>query len=276
MPERCRVVAYQNQLDRTALARGVKKDDLYLSGSKVTIPNRAGVKGTSGNEFVFDSAFGPDTLPKSVARTAVPAAVDSVLGGLNHVLLVLGASGSGKAEMLEGTSAAGSEDGRWEGLVEHLIKALYVGVREVLERSPTGSVFRLQLQFLHIVEERVQDLLEPDCHTHDLELMDDEETGTLVRDAEPEELKGEAHAIGLYRGGIQSLRSLARYHEVDIDAACSVLTLTLTQRVPINARDDPSGAAFLSKRASVSVVNLPGTEWLREPSDAYELQVRIR
>jgi hypothetical protein len=200
VPEPCRVLAYQNQLDR-AQPHGATRDDIYVAGSKVHLPNASG-KG-SGGEWSFDSVFGPDTLPISVARAAVPAAVDAVLSGLNYLLLVIGASGSGKAELLEGISPAsggGGDEARWEGLAENLIKALYAGVRDSLDRGPVGASCRLQLQFLHIVEERVQDLLEPDCHSHDLVIIEDEEAGTVVRGSDPEELKGEAHAVGAPSG----------------------------------------------------------------------------
>jgi hypothetical protein len=198
VPEPCRVLAYQNQLDR-AQAQGANRDDILIVGSKVFLPN-ASTKG-AGGEWSFDRVFGKDTLPITVARAAVPAAVDAVLTGLNYLLLVLGASSSGKAELLEGTSpSGGGDESRWEGLAENLIKALYAGVRDTLDRGASGTFCRLQLQFLHIAEERVQDLLEPDCHSHDLELVEDEEAGTRVRDAEPEELKGEAHAVGAPRG----------------------------------------------------------------------------
>lgn len=57
--------------------------------------------------------------------------------------------------------------------------------------------------------------------------------------------------------------------QVDIDAACSILTLTLTQLHPLYtaaASANPSGIsspAFASRRASVSIVSLPGTERLQ-------------
>eukprot|EP00967_Tisochrysis_lutea_P132405 scaffold231077_cov30-Tisochrysis_lutea.AAC.6 len=194
LPERCHVIAYQNQLDRMPLPPGASRNDLFIVGAKVSLPGKEGR--ASADDYVFDSAFGPDTPPSSIGSFAVSAAVDSVLSGLNHILLVLGSSNSGKTELLEGTGGAGGEASRWEGLVEQLIKSLYVGVRDTVQHGPAGTRCRLQFQFLHIAEERVQDLLEPDCHTHDLELMDDEESGILIRDAVPEELKGEAHAIG--------------------------------------------------------------------------------
>lgn len=215
-PERVRVVAYQNHLDRTPLPHGANRNDLFISGCKVSQPTGSG-SGSEDRDFTFDAAFGPETVPVSVVRSEVPLAVDAFLDGINAVLLVLGASGSGKDELLAGTPATGGAE-RWEGLVEHLIRSVYAALRESGEGGVASGAARLQLQFLHIDSERVQDLLEPDCHSHNLQLADDDEAGTLVREARPEVLKGEAHAISLYRRGVQSVHTLGRYHAVSTPA----------------------------------------------------------
>ena len=170
--EPCRVAAYQNPLGPQA--RGQVLEDLLVSDRKVVVLDRSrggGLGGRSGgNEFQFDAVHPASTPTADVAADALGPLVDALCAGVNGILFVLGSSASGHQELIEGSAAQpddvmGAGAARWSGLAEAMVEAVYA---QLSAAGATG--FSLRLQLLNLNEDRLQNLLQPDCHAHDLPL----------------------------------------------------------------------------------------------------------
>lgn len=156
---------------------------------------------------------------------------------------------------------------------------------------------QVSAQFLSIADERVQDLLQPNCHAQDLQLLQTPSGGAEVVGADEIEINSvqqgafatppspsmpPSHPLlspphlsaGLrtYRSARDMLHRLSRYHGVDSSSATNLMRLTLKR-----AGAAPSGGAGASPRrgsgggdshgelrSSLTIVELPGTERLAE------------
>ena len=155
--------------------------------------------------------------------------------------LCSGRSGWGSRELVHGLGPAEAER---KGLLvarprQELLEATY-------NQLPSDSLssaedrFSVRMQFLSIVEERVQDLLQPNCHAHDLQIVDRAGGGAEVVGADEVELKSASQGIRLYSRATDELHRLARYHGVDPTAQTTILRVSVRRRgVP---RADAGGA----------------------------------
>ena len=77
-----------------------------------------------------------------------------------RVLLLVGQSDSGKAELMHGVPA-GPKNAAFNGIAERVITTVYGHLGDDIDNV------RLNLQHLNLTQERIQDLMQPDCHSHD-------------------------------------------------------------------------------------------------------------
>ena len=262
-PQPCTVSVYHAQ-PLVGVARG-EKDDLFFAPKKVTIVGlegkQAGRASKSGTDFDVDLAHGPSTAPATVAQGVVPHLVSAAVGGVNGLLLVLGQSGSGKTELVHGVAAdAAGPAGPWEGLAERCIEQLFDSLPSD-SLSMAEARHTVRMQFLNVAEERVQDLMQPNCHAHDLAIAERPENGCEVPGADEVELGSKAQGVRLYRAARDELRRLERYHGINAAAQCSLLTLTVVRRAL--PREDAAAEAG-AMRSSLTLVELPGSERLAE------------
>ena len=240
LPERAEVTVYQSNL--APAARGGEKNDIYIAGNKVVLlgldgsPNGgapgAEPTGGGGNEFEFSATYGPDVRPNVVAQNVLAPLAQSLVRGINGLVVVIGQTGSGKTELTRG---GGQPNFTFDGLTERALEEVYALLPEEAEAAPNamggvgalGPRHVLNMRYLNIFEERVQDVLQSDCHAHDLELLD-EPHGVVAVGVVPGELKNKSHALGLCRQGGAALQSLQRYHKMDVTSAASIFTITLT------------------------------------------------
>ena len=305
-PQRCRVVAYQ-AVSLVGTAKG-EKDDLYITPQKVVVLGLGAEAGAVGgvatadgkdSEFLVDETYGPNVQPLDVAQSVVPQLTRSAARGANGLLFVLGESGSGKTELMHGTgtapdfasaSAAGQPSVKWEGLVERAINEIFEEIT-TYEAANQQAAHVVRMQFLNIVEERVQDLLQPNCHAHDLSLVERADVGTEVPGAYQVELSSKAQGLRLYRSARDELQRLERYHGVNRAASCCMLTISIVRRGMPRAAGAVLGSGLLGQfsemvfgaagaagavgsegsegamQSALTIVELPGTERLAEPRD---------
>jgi len=302
-PQRCRVVAYQ-AVPLVGTAKG-EKDDLYITPQKVVVLGLGAEAGAVGgvatadgknSEFLVDETYGPNVQPLDVAQSVVPQLTRSAARGANGLLFVLGESGSGKTELMHGTgtapdfasaSAAGPSSVKWEGLVERAIDEIFEEIT-TYEAANQQAAHVVRMQFLNIVEERVQDLLQPNCHAHDLSLVERADVGTEVPGAYQVELSSKAQGLRLYRTARDELQRLERYHGVNRAASCCMLTISIVRRGMPRAAGAVLGSGLLAQfsdlvfgaagaagvagsegamQSALTIVELPGTERLAEPRD---------
>ena len=174
--EKASVTVYQNTL--APAGRGGEKNDIYLSGTKVVLLGLDGNPSTAAeggsNEFTVTATYGPDARPSTVATSVLAPLAQALVRGINGVVLMLGHTGSGKLEMMRG---GGLTSGTWDGLVERAVEEVYALLPEdgvVAQQGGEGAARHVvNMRFLNLTEERVQDLLQSDCHAHDLELLDE-------------------------------------------------------------------------------------------------------
>ena len=229
-PRPCDVRVYQNPLSQAAPTRD--KSDFYINQNKITVVD-ADNKQTS-NAFEFETVYEKDVPPATVADDALAQLVPAFCKGVNGVLLLVGQSDSGKAELMHGVPA-GPKNAAFNGIAERVITTVYGHLGDDIDHV------RLNLQHLNLTQERIQDLMQPDCHSHDLPLRD-EADGVFVDGAVPGVLKGQPMAVQLVQQSAAALKNLARYHGVDASAATAVLTLTLAQS-PTNGVGADAGDA---------------------------------
>ena len=173
--EKASVTVYQNTL--APAGRGGEKNDIYLSGAKVVLLGLDGNPSTAAeggsNEFTVTATYGPDARPSTVATSVLAPLAQALVRGINGVVLLLGHTGSGKLEIMRG---GGQNSGTWDGLVERAVEEVYALLPEdgvVAQQGEGAARHVLSMRFLNLTEERVQDLLQSDCHAHDLELLDE-------------------------------------------------------------------------------------------------------
>jgi hypothetical protein len=173
------VVSVYHASKLAPVARG-EKDDLYLKDGKVVVLGVEALEGETKEEaeakaeFMMDETYASGTTPNVVAQSALQPMAAAAVHGVNGLLLVLGATSSGKAQMVHGLDAAEAERvgaSAWSGLIEELIDAIYVAMPSD-SLSVAEERFSLRMQFVSIVQERVQDLLQPNCHAHDLKIIE--------------------------------------------------------------------------------------------------------
>ena len=267
-PRPCDVRVYQNPLSQAAPTRD--KSDFYINQNKITVVD-ADNKQTS-NAFEFETVYEKDVPPATV-DDALAQLVPAFCKGVNGVLLLVGQSDSGKAELMHGVPA-GPKHAAFNGIAERVITTVYGHLGD------DDDNVRLNLQHLNLTQERIQDLMQPDCHSHDLPLRD-EADGVFVDGAVHGVLKGQPMAVQLVQQSAAALKNLARYHGVDASAATAVLTLTLAQSPTneIGATPVTRGSGKWERNPSdeeivstLTIVEVPGTEKLGE--DRAALQMR--
>ena len=256
-PQPSHVVAYHAQ-QLVGTARG-ERDDLYITPKKVVVLGED--KSHGDTEFVFDETFGSNISPLVVTQSVLPTLVHSLLQGVNGLLLVLGQSNSGKSELAHGagpsTSSAAGGAAAWDGLAEHAISDIFDALpSDTL--SQAEDRYSVRMQFINIVEERVQDLTQPNPHAQDLELHERPDFGTEVVGADEFQLKSKAQGLRLYRAARDELHRLERYHGVNASSQCCILTLTLVRHAAAKIH----GPHDTGLRSSLSLVELPGSERL--------------
>lgn len=261
---------------------GQRTDDLYIKDRKVVVlgidedgneeelppgPISGSQKGT---EFLFSEAYDNEAQPSALTQTVLQPLGQAAVRGINGLLLLLGQTGSGKTEMMHGTETNQGERG-WGGVVEKVLEALYASMPSD-SISAAEDMYSVRMQFLSIVHERVQDLLQPNCHAHDLELVERTGTGIEVVGADTVEISGLDAGMRLYAKARDELRRLHRYHNVDPSSQTTVVRITLRRRGKL--RDgallaSPAGsvAADASQLtgavvSQITIVELPGTERL--------------
>ena len=175
MSEKASVTVYQNTL--APAGRGGEKNDIYLNEAKVVLLGLDGNPSTAAeggsNEYTVTATYGPDARPSTVATSVLAPLAQALVRGINGVVLLLGHTGSGKLEMMRG---GGQNSGTWDGLVERAVEEVYALLPEdgvVAQQGEGAARHVLSMRFLNLTEERVQDLLQSDCHAHDLELLDE-------------------------------------------------------------------------------------------------------
>ena len=220
LPERAEVTVYQSNL--ASAARGGEKNDIYIAGSKVVLLGLDGSPGAGapgaeptgggGNEFTFSAAYGPDVRPNVVAQNVLAPLAQALVRGINGLVVVIGQTGSGKTELMRG---GGPANFTFDGLTERALEEVYALLPEEAEAAPNSTAAAgrggggggggaggprhvLNMRYLNIFEERVQDVLQSDCHAHDLELLDDPH-GVVAVGVVAGELKSKPHALGLCR-----------------------------------------------------------------------------
>ena len=278
-PQLASVAVYQaGKLIAPATRAGAEANDIYIQDKKVVVlgldadggeqqraTGGAASDPSSQTEFVFDNTYNGDVLPSAIAQESLMPLVQAAVRGVHGLLLVLGQSGSGKSELVHGLEPAEAERKglpSWHGLANELLEATY-------NQLPSDSLssaedrFSVRMQFLSIVEERVQDLLQPNCHAHDLQIVDRAGGGTEVVGADEVELKSAAQGIRLYSRATDELHRLARYHGVDPTAQTTILTVSVRRRgVPRTDAGGAPGDLAGALHGSVTLVELPGTERL--------------
>ena len=255
-----------------------RQDDLYIKDQKVVIlgvdsEGNEAEKEAKGAEFSFSETHPADSPPSGLVQSSILPLAQAAVRGVNGLLLVLGQSGSGKSELMHGVEAGGEGQQNWNGLVQECLASLYTALPSD-NLSAAESMFSVRVQFLSIVEERVQDLLQPNCHAHDLQLVERAGTGIEVVGADEVEIKGASQGVRLYTRARDELHRLHRYHSVDPATQCTLIRITLHRRGV--ARGGAVAAAALSSQAaaraaltgevvsSITLVELPGTERLAE------------
>ena len=162
-----------------------------------------------GTEFLFSEAYDNEAQPSALIQTVLQPLGQAAVRGINGLLLLLGQTGSGKTEMMHGTETNQGERG-WGGVVEKVLEALYASMPSD-SISAAEDMYSVRMQFLSIVHERVQDLLQPNCHAHDLELVERTGTGIEVVGADTVEISGLDAGMRLYAKARDELRRLHRY-----------------------------------------------------------------
>ena len=232
------------------------------------------------SEFDFDATHGSDATPSEVTQAAVQPLTQATVAGINSLLLVLGAGTSGKSELVHGQDES---KGEWNGLMEAAIESLFNALpSDAL--SEAENLYRVRMQFLSVYHERVIDLLQPNCHAHDLPLKARAGAGIEVIGADEVEveMRGMQKAVRIYRGARDQLSRLVRYHGVDQSTQCNMMTLTLYRSGgprqgaagALYAAGGPGGAdgadgmdSAGELKSKLTIVELPGSEKLsQEPS----------
>tara|TARA_B110001452_G_C15209963_1_gene419692 strand:+ start:489 stop:1490 length:1002 start_codon:yes stop_codon:yes gene_type:complete len=240
LSERAEVTVYQSSL--APAAQRAEKNDIYIAGNKVVLLGLEGSPGGGapgaeptgggGNEFEFSATYGPDVRPNVVAQNVLAPLAQALVRGINGLVVVIGQTASGKTELMRG---GGPPNFTFDGLTERALEEVYALLPEEAEAAPNaaggagamGPRHVLNMRYLNIFEERVQDVLQSDCHAHDLKLLD-EPHGVVAEGVVPGELKSKPHALGICRQGGAMLQKLQQYHQMDATSAASVFTITLT------------------------------------------------
>ncbi|KAL1817747.1 kinesin-like protein KIN-4A [Daucus carota subsp. sativus] len=108
------------------------------------------------HSFTFDHVYGSTGSPSSgMFEECVAPLVDGLFQGYNATVLAYGQTGSGKTY----TMGTGSKDGNQIGLVPQVMSTLFSKIETLKHQIE----FQLQVSFIEILKEEVQDLLDPDC-----------------------------------------------------------------------------------------------------------------
>lgn len=233
-------------------------DDLLVSGSKVTVLSKIE---PSSETFEFPEVLGPDASAEAVCTEALDRLVPAMWQGMNCLLIVLGHGRSGKTELVHGGGADGSVP--TVGLAEACI-------RELFSQVALSPGVQIGMRFLNITDEKVQDLLQPDCHHHNLRLEEVASSGVEVVGAPLRPVLSMNTAVQTYEQGKGELSRLARFHGMDTTTASNVLTLSLKLPPTSDARSTgalrPTGSS--ESFTSLTVVELPAIEALVRSADA--------
>ncbi|KAL1520150.1 hypothetical protein AB1Y20_023621 [Prymnesium parvum] len=258
LPEPCAVTVYH----RRAPLDPSQPDDVFVSGGKVTLIRSPNDKHAPSAEFEFARVLRPDAPPEAATAEALRSAVSSAKSGVNALLLALGHSHSGKAELVHGMDVgAGGLASAGSSLAEGSIKALFDEIAPHVDGRPT----KVSMRFVNVSEERVQDLLRPDSHAHNLQLDIIPSSGVEVVGAPFRPVGSEAIAMQLYQQGKGELRRLDKFHGMDTANATNLLTLSLSMPLAGEAVDKSLHRdATPATTSSVTIVELPGVEGLVE------------
>ena len=155
------------------------------------------------SEFDFDATHGSDALPSEVTQAAVQPLTQATVAGINSLLLATGAGTSASRSSWHGQDES---KGEWNGLMEAAIESLFNALpSDAL--SEAENLYRVRMQFLSVYHERVIDLLQPNCHAHDLPLKARAGAGIEVIGADEVEveMRGMQKAVRIYRGARDQL-----------------------------------------------------------------------
>ena len=257
------------------LPRGENTDDLYIKDGKVIVlgvdsegnETATSGSGAKGTEFSFVETHDSTTPPSVLAQTTLQPLAQAAVRGVNGLLLVLGQTGSGKTQLMHGTETSEGER-TWRGIVEQLLESLYAALPSD-SLTAAEDIFSVRVQFLSIVNERVQDLLQPNCHAHDLQLVERVGSDVEVVGADEMEISSFQQGSRLYERVRDELSRLERYHNVDPATQTTLVRLTLRRRGTLAGGAAAAGGLAAptltgATVSSITVVELPGTERLAQ------------
>lgn len=125
-------------------------------------------------KFVFDHVFGQNSLQTEVFDVVAKPVLGHAFNGYNATIFAYGQTGSGKTHTMEGKTLYDEDD---KGIIPRTMDGLFTKIEE----SEENIEFVIQVTYLEIYNEKVQDLLDPT--KQNLQIKDDPKIGIYVKDA---------------------------------------------------------------------------------------------
>ncbi|CAG0899272.1 unnamed protein product [Darwinula stevensoni] len=164
-----------------------------------------GAKTAKFNRFQFDQVFGPLSSQSDIFEE-LSQLVQSALDGINVCIFAYGQTGSGKTFTMEGDTSASET----LGVIPRSVKYIF---QECDRMQSLGWSYTIQVSYLEIYNEKIQDLLAPSWNTttkYELRHIDNE---TYVTNLTKEVIQTEEHLLSLVK--------LAQKHRAVAETECN-------------------------------------------------------
>jgi len=129
--------------------RGTQREDIKINKNRISVFD---INGFATDETECVQAFSQDYTNRDIYNAQICAFVPVALQGINLGFMSFGATGSGKAQTLEGIKND-------PGIIQLFIEDLFKAIQEKSENSTEHYKCSVNLQFVEILNETVTNLL---------------------------------------------------------------------------------------------------------------------
>ena len=113
--------------------------------------SRGSMRRKKNSTYCFDAVFGPDSTQEDVYNETTADTVETVFNGYNCSVFAYGATGAGKTHTMLGNQND-------PGVIARTVEALYQKV-ETMKESNQDTEFKVDVQYLEVYNEKINDLL---------------------------------------------------------------------------------------------------------------------
>jgi len=189
---------------------------IAVEGSQVVLNDPRRVE--EEQRFDFDRCFEETVSQDAVFDSEAQPLVEGVFSGLNTTLFCYGVTGSGKTFTMS-------------GIVPRTIKAIF-GLAKEAEAAHPGGRCIVQMSFLQILNEKVQDLLQP--ANDDLPLRENKEKKILIPGLSEEVLTDEESFTVAYDRALKNRSTAATAMNQGSSRSHAVLIIKVTHANGVN------------------------------------------